>query len=88
MAIKIKNWWGNLKTYDKFFFISFTSGMLLTLWGLSDLYFNYFDLLSKEDHLQFFLRVFFPISIATLVTVLEINNRKKLIKDIKNYLNE
>ena len=88
MAIKIKNWWGNLKTYDKFFFISFTSGMLLTLWGLSDLYINYFDLLSKEDHLQFFLRVFFPVSIATLVTVLEINNRKKLIKDIKTYLND
>ena len=62
--------------------------MLLTLWGLSDLYINYFDLLSKEDHLQFFLRVFFPISIATLVTVLERNKRKKLIKDIKTYLND
>jgi len=88
MAIKIKNWWGNLKTYDKFFFISFTSGMLLTLWGLSDLYINYFDLLSKEDHLQFFLRVFFPVSIATFITVLEHNKRKKLIKDIKTYLKE
>ena len=88
MLFKIKNWWANLKTYDKFFFVSFTLGMLLTLWGLSDLYFNYFDLLSKEDHLQFFLRIFFPISVATLVTVLEINNRKKLIKDIKNYLDE
>ena len=88
MAIKIKNWWGNLKTYDKFFFISFTSGMLLTLWGLSDLYFNYFDLLSKEDHLQFFLRVFFPVSLATFITVLEHNKRKKLIKDIKTYLND
>ena len=88
MAIKIKNWWGNLKTYDKFFFISFTSGMLLTLWGLSDLYFNYFDLLSKEDHLQFFLRVFFPVSIATFITVLEHNKRQKLIKDIKTYLND
>jgi hypothetical protein len=86
MAIKIKNWWGNLKTYDKFFFISFTSGMLLTLWGLSDLYINYFDLLSKEDHLQFFLRVFFPVSLATFITVLEHNKRKKLIKDIKSYL--
>jgi len=88
MVIKIKNWWGNLKTYDKFFFISFTSGMLLTLWGLSDLYINYFDLLSKEDHLQFFLRFAFPISLAALITVLEINNRKKLIKDIKTYLKE
>jgi len=88
MASKIKNWWVNLKTYDKFFFISFTSGMLLTLWGLSDLYINYFDLLSKEDHLQFFLRFAFPISLATLITVLERNNRKKLIKDIKTYLND
>jgi hypothetical protein len=88
MIIKIKDWWTNLKTYDKFFFITFIPAILFTLWGLSDLYINYFDLLSKEDHLQFFLRVFFPISIATLVTVLEINNRKKLIKDIKTYLDE
>jgi len=88
MLIKIKNWWADLKTYDKFFFISFVPAILFTLWGLSDLYFNYFDLLSKEDHLQFFLRFAFPISIATLVTVLEINNRKKLIKDIKTYLND
>ena len=62
--------------------------MLFTLWGLSDLYINYFDLLSKEDHLQFFLRVFFPVSIATFITVLEHNKRKKLIKDIKNYLKD
>ena len=88
MVIKIKNWWANLKTYDKFFFISFTSGMLLTLWGLSDLYINYFDLLSREDHLQFFLRVLFPVSLATFITVLEHNKRKKLIKDIKTYLKE
>jgi len=86
MLFKIKNWWANLKTYDKFFFISFTSGMLFTLWGLSDLYINYFDLLSKEDHLQFFLRIFFPVSLATFITVLEHNKRKKLIKDIKTYL--
>ena len=62
--------------------------MLFTLWGLSDLYINYFDLLSREDHLQFFLRIFFPISIATFITVLEHNKRKKLIKDIKTYLDE
>jgi hypothetical protein len=88
MVIKIKNWWANLKTYDKFFFISFVPAILFTLWGLSDLYINYFDLLSKEDHLQFFLRVFFPVSIATFITVLEHNKRKKLIKDIKTYLDE
>lgn len=88
MLLKIKSWWANLKSYDKFFFITFIPAILFTLWGLSDLYFNYFDLLSKEDHIQFFLRVFFPVSIATLVTVLEINNRKKLIKDIKTYLKD
>jgi len=87
MASKIKNWWGNLKSYDRFFFISFVPAMLFTLWGLSDLYINYFDLLSREDHLQFFLRVFFPVSLATFITVLERNKRQKLIKDIKNYLN-
>jgi len=88
MAIKIKNWWADLKSYDKFFFITFVPAILFTLWGLSDLYFNYFDLLSKEDHLQFFLRFAFPISLATLITVLERNNRKKLIKDIKTYLKD
>jgi len=88
MVIKIKNWWKDLKSYDRFFFISFVPAMLFTLWGLSDLYFNYFDLLSREDHLQFFLRVFFPVSLATFITVLEHNKRKKLIKDIKTYLND
>jgi len=86
MLLKIKSWWADLKSYDKFFFIAFVPAILFTLWGLSDLYFNYFDLLSKEDHLQFFLRFAFPISLAALITVLEINNRKKLIKDIKTYL--
>ena len=88
MLFKIKNWWANLKTYDKFFFISFVPAILFTLWGLSDLYINYFDLLSKEDHLQFFLRIFFPVSLATFITVLEHNKRKKLIKDIKTYLKQ
>jgi hypothetical protein len=88
MLLKIKNWWADLKSYDKFFFITFVPAILFTLWGLSDLYINYFDLLSKEDHLQFFLRVFFPVSLATFITVLEHNKRKKLIKDIKTYLKE
>ena len=86
MLLKIKNWWANLKTYDKFFFITFVPAILFTVWGLSDLYINYFDLLSKEDHLQFFLRFAFPISLATLITVLERNKRLKLAKGIKDYL--
>jgi len=88
MLLKIKSWWADLKSYDKFFFITFVPAILFTLWGLSDLYINYFDLLSKEDHLQLFLRVFFPVSLATFITVLEHNKRKKLIKDIKTYLND
>jgi len=88
MLLKIKSWWADLKSYDKFFFITFVPAILFTLWGLSDLYINYFDLLSKEDHLQFFLRVFFPVSLATFITVLEHNKRKKLIKDIKTYLKQ
>jgi fumarate reductase subunit C len=86
MLLKIKNWWADLKSYDKFFFITFVPAILFTLWGLSDLYINYFDLLSREDHLQFFLRFAFPIALATLITVLERNKRKKLAKDIKYYL--
>jgi hypothetical protein len=88
MLFKIKNWWMQLKLYDKFFFVTLIPAILFTLWGLSDLYINYFDLLSREDHLQFFLRVFFPISIATFITVLERNKRRKLAKDIKDYLDK
>lgn len=62
--------------------------MLFTLWGISDLYINYFDQLTKEDHMQFFLRIFFPISLATYITVLERRKRNKLIKDIKDYLDK
>ena len=85
---KLKNWWNDLELYNKVFFILFTPAMLFTLWGMSDLYINYFDLLTKEDHMQFFLRIFFPISVATFVTVLERRKRLKLIKDIKNYLDK
>jgi len=88
MLLKIKNWWGDLKSYDKFFFITFVPAILFTLWGLSDLYINYFDLLTREDHLQFFLRFAFPISLATLITVLERNKRRNLIRDIKDYLDK
>jgi len=88
MFNKIFKWWNDLELYNKVFFILFTPAMLFTLWGMSDLYINYFDELTKQDHLQFFLRIFFPISLATFITVLERNKRQKLIKDIKNYLNE
>ena len=85
---KLKNWWKGLAYYDKFFFIVFSPAMLFTLWGISDLYLNYFNELTREDHLQFFLRIFFPISLATYITVLERRKRLKLVKDIKNYLDK
>ena len=88
MLSKIINWWNSLELYNKVFFILFTPAMLFTLWGMSDLYLNYFDELTTQDHMQFILRIFFPISLATFITVLERRKQKKLIKDIKNYLNE
>lgn len=88
MISKVINWWNNLQFYNKVFFILFTPAMLFTLWGMSDLYINYFDELTKEDHMQFFLRIFFPISIATFVTVLECRKRERLIKDIEDYLDK
>lgn len=62
--------------------------MLFTLWGISDLYINYFDELTPQDHMQFFLRIFFPVSLATLITALERRKRDKLIKNIKDYLDK
>jgi hypothetical protein len=88
MLTKIINWWNNLEHYEKFFFIVFIPAILFTIYGLSDLYLNHFDLLTKEHHMGFFLRFFFPISLATLVTVLERRKRKKLIKDIEDYLDK
>lgn len=68
------------------FWILFGPAMFLTLHGVFELYTKYFDLLTKENHMQFFLRFFFPLSIATYVTVLERRNRKKLVKDLEDYL--
>lgn len=49
--------------------------MFWTALGVQELYTKYFDELTKQDHLQFFLRIFFPISIATYITVLERRQR-------------
>jgi hypothetical protein len=68
------------------FWLLFGPAMLVVFSGLYDLYTNYFNLLTKQDHMQFFLRFFFPLSIATYVTILERRNRKKLVKDLENYL--
>ena len=77
------------KQYNLVFWILFGPTMLWTLFGVHELYTKYFDLLTKEDHLQFFLRFFFPISLALLVTSLERRQRKRreaLAKGIREYL--
>ena len=63
------------KTYNLVFWCFFGPAMFLTVLGVHELYTKYFDELTKQDHLQFFLRIFFPISIAIYITVLERRQR-------------
>jgi len=87
MLDKIKNHFS--KTYNLVFWILFGPAMFWVLYGMLELYTTYFDQLTKQDHMQFFLRFFFPLSVATLVTALERRQRKRreaLVKGIKNYL--
>lgn len=77
------------KSYNLVFWVLFAPAMIWTLYGIHELYTVYFDLLTKEDHMQFFLRFFFPLSVALYVTALERSARKRreLLKSkIKNYL--
>jgi hypothetical protein len=77
------------KSYNLVFWILFGPAMLWTIFGVFELYSKYFDNLTKEDHLQFILRFFFPISVGLLVTALERRQRKKrdqLIQKIQKYL--
>jgi len=77
------------KSYNLVFWILFGPAMLWAILGVFDLYTKYFDNLTKEDHLQFILRFFFPISVGLLVTALERRQRKKrdqLVQQIKKYL--
>lgn len=79
------------KSYNVVFWGLFGPAMLWTLFGIHELYTTYFDLLTKEDHLQFFLRFFFPISLATLVTALHRRQRLRreaLVKGLKDYLKD
>lgn len=85
-------WFKNLQPWDKMFWALFGPAALYTIWGIIELYTTYFQELTSQDHMQFFLRIFFPISLATLVTVLE---RRKKLKEhaelqerIKDYLNK
>lgn len=77
------------KSYNLVFWILFGPAMLWTVFGVFELYSKYFNDLTKEDHLQFILRFFFPISVGLLVTALERRQRKKrdqLIQKIQKYL--
>jgi len=79
------------KSYNLVFWVLFTPAMLWTLLGVQQLYTEYFDQLTKEDHLQFFLRFFFPISVGLLVTALERRQRLRreaLVKRIQKYLKD
>ena len=79
------------KSYNFVFWLVFAPAMVFTLWGVSDLYMNHFDELTKQDHMQFFLRILFPVSLGLLITALERRQRLKrdaLVGKIKKYLNK
>jgi len=87
MLDKIKNHFS--KSYNLVFWILFGPAMVWTFLGIHQLYTEYFDLLTKENHLQFFLRFFFPLSVGLLVTSLQRRQRLRreaLAKGIKHYL--
>lgn len=87
MLDKIKNHFN--KSYNLVFWILFAPAIVLTLSGIYELYTVYFNELTNEDHMQFFLRFFFPISVGLLVTSLERRQRlrrERLVKNLKNYL--
>jgi len=79
------------RSYNLVFWVLFGPAMFITLSGIYELYTKYFDLLTKEDHMQFFLRFFFPISVGLLVGSLERRARKRreaLVKGIQKYLGD
>ena len=74
------------------FWAIFLPPALFTIWGMVELYTTYFEELTPQNHMQFFLRIFFPISLATFITVLERRKRlrenRELQQKIKKYLDE
>jgi hypothetical protein len=77
------------KTYNIIFWILFAPAIITTLSGIYELYTKYYDELTKQDHMQFFLRLFFPISLEQYITLLERRQRLQrddLIKRGKDYL--
>ena len=87
MLHKLKNHFN--KGYNVVFWCLFSPAMIWTLLGVHELYTKYIDLLTNQDHLQFFLRFFFPISLALLVTCLDRRQRQRreaLVRKIHKYL--
>jgi len=87
MLDKIKSHFN--KSYNLVFWVLFAPAMIWAFYGIHELYTVYFDQLTKQDHMQFFLRFFFPLSVALYVTSLEraARKRREHLKDkIKNYL--
>jgi len=88
---RIIEYFKNMKIWNKAFFMLFIPAMLYTIWGMGELYSTYYNVLSAEDHMQFFLRIFFPISVGLFITSLE--RRKRLRENaelktkIEKYLN-
>ena len=75
--------------HNLIFWILFGPAMAITLLGVYQLYTDHFNELTKQDHMQFFLRFFFPVALATFVTVLERRQQKQkehLIKRGNDYL--
>jgi len=85
MLDKIKSHFN--KSYNLVFWVLFAPAMIWILYGMLELYTTYFDLLTKQDHMQFFLRFFFPISVGLLVASL--NRRQRLRRELlKNKIKE
>ena len=88
---RIIEYFKNMKIWNKTFYIMFIPAIFYTIWGMIELYSTYYNVLSTEDHMQFFLRIFFPISVGLFITSLE--RRKRLRENaelktkIEKYLN-
>jgi len=79
------------KSYNLVFWMLFGPAMAWTLAAIYELYTKYYDELTQQDHLQFFLRFFFPISLGLLVTALERRQRlrrEQLKQNIRKYIEE
>jgi hypothetical protein len=88
----MKRWFNNLQPWNKMFLLLFVPATLYTIFGMVELYTTYYNELTSQDHMQFFLRIFFPISIGLFITSLERRKRLKendeLKRKIKKYLGD